>query len=183
MNQQSSLSDMANVSYKGRINRINIVQVLLLLSMPKKFKEVLRTRLSGNKITWIETCLDQKNAKWKTTSNQGTLACYEDLPIITHLKILCNLFCVWSKHPFPTKSVASGVYTTFPQITQKILTTDTYSWLETIIVILGFLKIFTFRETITHFRTEGSNFQFQFWMDCVFPLMPIISSCKNSSCV
>ena len=97
----SPLSDMANVSYKGRINRINIVQVLLLLSMPKKFKEVLRTRLSGNKITWIETCLDQKNAKWKTTSNQGTLACYEDLPIITHFKILCNLFLCDQNTPFP----------------------------------------------------------------------------------
>ena len=51
------------------------------------------------------------------------------------------------------------------------------------------LKIFFFRETITHFRTiiflkvQGSNFQVQFWMDCVFPLMPISSSCKNSSCV
>ena len=54
-----------------------------------------------------------------------------------------------------------------------------------ITVIVGFLRIFTFRETITHFRTisfsqsPGSNFQVQFWMDCVFPLMPIISSCKS----
>ena len=42
-----------------------------------------------------------------------------------------------------------------------------------ITVIVGFLRIFTFRETITHFRTinfsqsPGSNFQVQFWMDCV----------------
>ena len=38
----------------------------------------------------------------------------------------------------PPKSVASGVYTTFPQITHKILITDTCHWLEPITVILGF---------------------------------------------
>ena len=83
-------------------------------------------------------------------------------------------------HPTP-KSVASVAYTIFPQITQKTLITDTSHWLQPITEILGLLKKFTFRET--HFKTEGSNFQTQFWMDCMLYLMPIISSYKNSSCV
>ena len=48
-NQQPSLKHY--VPYKVRTNRINIVRALLLFSMPKKVKEGLRTRLSGNKIT------------------------------------------------------------------------------------------------------------------------------------
>ena len=67
-------------------------------------------------------------------------------------------------NPLSPNSVASGVYTTFLQITQKILITDTCHWLEPITVILGFLKIFTFSETITHFRTilffQSPKFQF-----------------------
>ena len=66
--------------------------------------------------------------------------------------------------PLPANSVASGVYTAFPQITQKILITNTCHWLEPITVILGFLKILTFRATITHFRTmifsQSPRFQF-----------------------
>ena len=66
--------------------------------------------------------------------------------------------------PLPANSVASGVYTAFPQITQKILITNTCHWLEPITVILGFLKKITFRETITHFRTiifsQSPRFQF-----------------------
>ena len=58
----------------------------------------------------------------------------------------------------------------------------TCHWLEPITVILSFLKIFNFRETIAHFRTiiflQSPGFQFS-----VFPSMPFISSCKNSSCV
>ena len=53
----------------------------------KKVKEALRTRLSGNKITWTETFVGSKKfGKWKTTSNWGTLSCYENLLIKTHLK-------------------------------------------------------------------------------------------------
>ena len=74
-------------SYKVKINRINIVQAFLLLSMPKKVKEALRARLSGNKSTWTETFVRSKTfVKWKTTLNWGTSACYENLPIKTHLK-------------------------------------------------------------------------------------------------
>ena len=108
--------------------------------------------------------------------------------IVTHLKKMCDLFFF---HSFP-RSVTSRVYTTFPQLTQKILITDTCSWLEVITVIVDFLEIFTFIETNTHFRTifllkvflvQGFNFKVQFWMDFAFPLMPIISSCENSPCV
>ena len=61
----------------------------------KKVKEALKTRLSGNKITWIETFVRSKKfAKWKTTLNRGTLTCYENLPIKVHLKKASNLFCV-----------------------------------------------------------------------------------------
>ena len=55
--------------------------------------------------------------------------------------------------PLPPKSVVSLVYTAFPQINQKILIADTCQWLELVAVILGFLKIFTSKETTTHFRT------------------------------
>ena len=94
--------------------------------------ETLRTRLCGNKITWTETFVRSKKfAKWKTTLNRGTLACYENFPIKTHLKkknmqsFLCDTVTL-----LPPDSVASGVYTAFPQITQKILITNTchYDW-------------------------------------------------------
>ena len=80
-------SDISNVLDKVRINRINIVRALLLLSIPKKVKETLRTRLCGNKITLTEIFVRLKKfAKWKTILNRGTLACYENLPRKTHLK-------------------------------------------------------------------------------------------------
>ena len=67
-------------------------------------------------------------------------------------------------HPPPTISIASGVYTAFPQITQKILIKGTWHWLEAITIILGSLKIFTFTETTTLFRTiifsQSPKFQF-----------------------
>ena len=114
----------------------------------------MRTRLSGNKITWTETFVRSKKlTKWKTTLNRRTLACYENLPINTHLIKKHAIFLVCNCNPLPLNSIASGVYTAFLQITQKILITDTCHWLEPITVILGFLKIFTFSETITHFRT------------------------------
>ena len=83
------------------------------------------------------------------------------------------------------KSVASGVYTTFPQITQKILITDTCHWLEPITVILDFWKYLLlekpslFSELQFFLKVQGYNFQVQYWMDCVFPLVSITSSCKN----
>ena len=85
-----------------------------------KHWETLRTRLCGNKITWTETFVrSNKFAKWKTTLNRGTLACYENLPIKTYLKKMCNLFLSVTVTPLSSMSVASGIYTAFPQITQK----------------------------------------------------------------
>ena len=86
--------------YKVRSNRMNIVREPLLLSIPKKVKEAPRTRLSGNKITSTKTFVRLKEfAKWKTTLNQGTLACYENLPIKTHLKKRAIFLCVTVKSP------------------------------------------------------------------------------------
>ena len=178
-------SDMSNVPYKVRVNRINIVWVLLLLSVPKKGKEALRTRLSGSKLTWTETFVRSiKFTKWKTTLNWGILASYENLPIKTTLKKRA-IFCV------------CNCDLPLPQISRfrKLLHLSSNNSENTnhrhllITVILDFLKIFTFKETTTHFRTinftqsPGSNFQAQFWMDCMFPLIAIISSCENSLCV
>ena len=61
----------------------------------------------------------------------------------------------------PQKSVASEVYTAFPQISNSETTNHNKRHLMPLIktghyctVILGFLKIFTFRgEAINHFRT------------------------------
>ena len=132
---------MLYLPYKVRINRININQTLLLSSMPKKVKEVLRARLTRNKITWTETFVRSKEfAKWKTTLNQGTLACYENLPIKTHLKKNVQSFLRVTVTLLPPKSVASGVSIAFPQITLKILIIGTCHWLEPINVILGFWK-------------------------------------------
>ena len=102
MSQQPSLKQYVILPYKVRSNRMNIVREPLLLSVPKKVKEALRTRLSGNKITSTETFVRSKEfAKWKTTLNEGTLACYENLPIKAHLKkraifFVCNrkIVCV-----------------------------------------------------------------------------------------
>ena len=49
-----------------------------------------------------------------------------------------SFLCVTVTRPSP-KSVASGVYTAIPQITQKIIT-DSCHWLLLITVILGFWK-------------------------------------------
>ena len=114
--------------------------------------------------------------------NQGTLSCYKNLP-----KKLQSFLCVIVTSLSP-KSVTSGVYNVFPQTTQKILITIRH------LPLTGTdhcnsrpSENIQFCKTITNFTTmffsQGSNFQVQFWMDCVFPLMPIISSYKNSSCV
>ena len=71
----------------------------------KKVKEALRTRLSGNKITWTETFVRSKKfIKWKTFLNRETvasLACYENLPIKTHhRKNLWSFLCI-TVTPFP----------------------------------------------------------------------------------
>ena len=145
---------MSYVSYKVRFNRMNAVRTLLLLSMLKKVKQALRTRLSGNKITWTETFVRLKEfAKMKSHLKPRDFSPLWKLTNTeTYLKKTCNLV---KPHFFL-------VYTTFPQITQK----DTCHWLEPITVILESLKIFTFTETNTHFRTiifsQSPRFQFSY---------------------
>ena len=88
----------------------------------KKVKEALRKRLSGNKITWTETFVRSKKfAKWKTTLNRGTLAYYENLQKKPSFLKKVQSFLRVTAIPLPPKSVTWGVYTAFPQITQKIL--------------------------------------------------------------
>ena len=53
---------MSYVPYKVRINRINIVGTLLLLSMPKKVKKTLRARLNGKKLLELKHLLNEKNS-------------------------------------------------------------------------------------------------------------------------
>ena len=129
-------SDMSNVPYKVRINRITIVRALLLLSIVKKVKEALRTRLSGTKITRTEIFVRSKKfTKWKTILNQGTLACYEKLALKKGAILLaCNL-----NPPFPQISRFRSLHRLSSK-TQKTLITDTCHWLESLTVILGFWK-------------------------------------------
>ena len=171
---------MSNLPYKVRIDRINIAWALFLLSMPKKVKEALRTRLR-NKISWTEISVRLKKiAKWKTILDRETLVCYENLPICPTVQFF---LCV-TVTPLHPKSVSLGVYTAFPQITQKLLITDTCRWLEPITVILGSLKIFTFREAINHFRTTIFSQSPRFYLfGTLGPLIPVISSCENTSCM
>ena len=131
----------------------------------KKVKEALRTRLNGNKITWTETFVRSKIfTKWKTTLNRGTLACYENLPIKPTLKKNVQSFLRVTITPLLPRSVASGVYTIFPQITQKILITDTWTchWLEPITVILGYCKYSLLEKPLiselwSSLKVKGSN--------------------------
>ena len=182
---------MLKVSFKVRIN---IFWPLVLLYISKKVKKALRTRLCGSKTTWLEHLLDKKSLpNEKHALNAGALACYENL-LIQEFTLTNNIQSFFFVCVAPKINCSlMEVYTKFPQITQKILITGTFHWLELITVILDFLKIFSVRETTTqcfyHFRIiiflndQGSNFQVLFWIDYVFLLMSIICSCKNSSCV
>ena len=165
-NQQPSLKWYVKCAIQSE-NQQNQHQALLLLSMPKKkiYIEALRTRSSGNKIIWTETFVRSKKlAKWKTTLNRRALACYENLPIKTHLK-KCAIFFVCNHNP-PSSQISHfrSLHHLFSNNNSEILMTDTCHWLKPITVILGFLKIFTRRETITHFRiiifTQSPRFQF-----------------------
>ena len=135
-------------------------------SKKKKYIEAPRTRSSGNKIIWAETFVRSKKfAKWKTTLNRRALACYENLPIKTHLKKNVQSFvCVIITPPSSQISHFRSLHHLFSNNNSEILMTDTCHWLKPITVILGFLKIFTRRETITHFRiiifTQSPRFQF-----------------------
>ena len=56
------ISDMSNVPYKVRINRINIVWTLLLLSNPKKLKKPSGKGWVETKLLGLKHLLDQKNS-------------------------------------------------------------------------------------------------------------------------
>ena len=71
--------------------------------------------------------------------NLGTLACYENLPIKTHLKKSVQSFLRVSVAPFPQISRFRSLHR-FSSITQKILITDTCHCLVPITVIVGFWK-------------------------------------------
>ena len=89
---------MSNLPYKVRIDRINIAWALFLLSMPKKVKEALRTRLR-NKISWTEISVRLKKiAKWKTILDRETLVCYENSPVYPTLKKRA-IFFVCNRNP------------------------------------------------------------------------------------
>ena len=161
---------MSNVPYKVRINRMKFVRVHLLIYMPKKVKEALRTRLNGNKITWTETFVRSKKlAKWKTTLNLGTLACYENLPIKTHLKKACNLFLRVS--PFPQISRFRSLHRLSSNNSEN--TNHRHLPLtRTNHCNSRLLKIFTFKETITQnynffSKSKVPIFKSNFgWIEC-----------------
>ena len=169
-----------------RINRINIVPELFLLS--------LRTSLSGNKITWTETfARSKKFIKWQTFLNRETvasLACYENLPIKTHHRKSSWSFLCVTVTPLPlqisrfrsvhrlssnnSENANHGHLSLNGTDHSNSLLFWKYSLLENQSLISE-LKFFL--------KVQGSNFQVQFWLDSMFPLIPIISSCENSSCV
>ena len=78
----------------------NLITVLILLFMPKKGKEILRIRFSGNKFAWMKTFVRlEKLIWWETTLNLQTLAYYEDL-------LTCPLSCQSFLHP----KIVSSLY-------------------------------------------------------------------------
>ena len=80
-----------------------------------------------------------------------------------------QFFLCVTVNPFPPTQSAARVYTTFPQITLKILITNNCHWPEPITVILSFLKTFFFRETITHVRTIILSQSPRFWPQFEMP--------------
>ena len=104
-----------------KINRINIAGVHLLLSMPKKLKKPWGQGWAETKLLELKHLSDQKNLP-----NWRALACYENLPIKTHLKELATFFFfILTPPPPPPKSVTPRVYTVFPKITQIITISKT----------------------------------------------------------
>ena len=148
----------------------------------KKVKEALRTRLNGNKRTETFVRL-KKVAKWKTNLNLGTSACYK--PTLKKRAI----FFPCKRNFLSSKSVASRVYTAFPQITQKILITDTCHCLVPITVIPGFWKYSLLKkQTIgTILFSQSPRFRFSSpildGLSVFFNAHHFFSSCENSSCV
>ena len=92
----------------------------------------------GTKFLELKPLLDQKkNCQIKNHLKPRDFSLPGKLANKSHLKKTCNFFCV-TVTSIPSKPVASEVYTASPQITQKILITDTCHWLEPVTVILDF---------------------------------------------
>ena len=81
-NQQPSLKWYVKYTIKSESQQNQHRPSAFFTFHAKKVKEILRTSLSGNKITWTETFV------------RGTLACYEDLPIKPTLKNVQSFLCV-----------------------------------------------------------------------------------------
>ena len=159
MNQQPSLKRYVKCAIQSENQQNQHHPSFFYFWYQKKLKKPWGQ--GGSKITWTETFVRSKKfVKWKTTLNQGTLAYYENLPIKTHFKSNMQSFLHVTVTPLPPKSVSSGVYTAFPQVTQKILITDTCQWLEPITVILGFWKytVLEKQSVISEFHFRKSKF-------------------------
>ena len=67
---------------------------------------------------------------------------------------------------------------------KKILMTGTCHWLEPITVILDFWKYYFLEKQLLiselqfFLKVQGSNFQVQYWIDCMFPLMSSLLHAK-----
>ena len=175
-NQQSSLKRYVKCALQSENKQNQYRPSASFTSMSKKLKKPWGQGWVETKLLELKHWLDKKIRQMKKS---------KDFSLLWKLanKNLA-IFFVWSVTTLSClpNSAASGVFIAFPQITEKILITNTCHWLEPITIILGFLKIFKFRETITHFRTiicsQCPIFHFSSPI-----LMPIISWCENSSCV
>ena len=152
---------MSNVLCKLRSTESTSSERFFYFLCQKEFKKPWGQGWVETKVLELKHLLDQKkNRQMKNTLKLRYFSLLWKLANIikSHYKKREIFFVT----PLPPN--ASGVYTAFSEITQKILITNTCHWLEPITVILGFLKKFTFREKITHFRTiifsQSPRFQF-----------------------
>ena len=113
-NQKPSLEQYfkCDVPYKVRINRINIIEALLLLSMPKKVNPGGQG-WAETKLLELKHLLDQKICQMKNHPKLKDFLLWK-LPIKTHLKKTFNLVLCVTVTPFPPNQlIALGVCTTF----------------------------------------------------------------------
>ena len=141
--------------------------IIKIPSINLPYSKEFETLLTSSKMAVLWTFVRPKKVtKWKTTIILGTLACYENLPIKTHLKKACNLFLCVS--PFPQISRFRSLHRLSSNNSENtnhrhlpLTRTDHCN--------SRLLKIFHFKETITHFRiisfSQIPRFQFSSPMD------------------
>ena len=118
-----------------------ILSVGLSLSIGKIWEKLWTNQQF--KITWTETFVRSKKfAKWKTTLNRGTLACYENFPIKTHLKKKKHaIFFVWyCNPPSPRLSCFRSLHRLSSNNSENTNHKHLPLWLKPITVILGIPK-------------------------------------------